>query len=234
MKRILHIVFSALLFLTATGPAHSSDIAAMPDMFKKSIPLELKDGLKLVEVKKRCKDCSPWRFIDYRDNRMPEAVKQEKVSVQAGYTAMYAFPGTEYFANTKIEQSVPGYYENDRTVVIDAIRHECTRKKERIAGYLRDNQKVKEKVESLLPTGKDFIDFEEAAYKSVEYVSCTENVIGLMDATISQVHIFVPKSDIIIAAYLLKQKNARFKNINEFLEMRRGFIESYIDFLLAK
>jgi len=233
MKRI-SVIFSALLFLAASGPARSGDGVAVPDVFKKNIPLELRDGLKLVEVKTRCEDCSPWRFVDYRDNRMPAVVKQEKVSVQAGYTAMYAFPGTEYFANAKIEQSVPGYYENDRTVVISAIKHECARKAERITDYLRDNREVREKVEPLLPKGKNFIDFEEAAYKGVEYVSCTENVIGLMGATISQLHIFVPANDVIITAYLLKQKNAKFKNINEFLEMRRGFIEGYIDFLLAK
>jgi hypothetical protein len=234
MKRISHLICTTLLFLTASGPVHSSDIAAASDVFKKNIPLELIGGLKLVELKKRCEDCSPWRFIDYGDSKMPGVVKQEKVSVQAGYTAMYAFPSTEYFANTKIEQSVAGYYESDRTGVINAITHECVRRKELVTGYLRDNPKVKEKVGPLLPEGKDFIDFEESAYKGVEYVSCTENVIGLMSATISQLHIFVPKSDIIITAYLLKQKKSKFKNINEFLEMRRGFIEDYIDFLLLK
>jgi hypothetical protein len=229
----ISVIFPVLLFLAASGPASSSDGIAVPDAFKKNIPLELRDGLKLVEVKPRCEDCSPWRFVDYRDNRMPEVLKQEKVSVQAGYTAMYAFPGTEYFANAKIEQSVPGHYENDRTVVISAMKHECARKKERITDYLQDNRAAREKVEPLLPKGKNFIDVEEATYKGMEYVSCTENVIGLMGATVSQLHIFVPANDMIITAYLLKQKNAKFKNISEFLEMRRDFIEGYIDFLMA-
>ena len=234
MKTITQFMLSMLLLCGAAGPVHSSGVAGLPELFKNSIPVNLKDGLKLVEVKKRCEDCAPWRLVDFRDNKSPQPFKQEKVSVQAGYTAMYAFPGTEYFANTKIEQSAPGSYDKDRAVVIDAIRTEYARKKELVAGYLRDNPKVRERVDSLLPKDKEAIEFEAGSYKGVEYVSYTENVIGLTGATISQLHFFVPKRELIITAYLLKQKKSRFTTSAEFLALRRDFIEAYIDFLSAE
>lgn len=234
MKTMLHIILSALLFIIAPGSVFASDATALPEAFKKNIPLEFADGLQLLEVKKRCEDCPPWRYVDFRDNKQPEPTRREKISVQAGYTAMYAFPGTHYFANTKIEQSVSGSYDNDKSVVIDAIKHEYARKKELVAEYLQANPKAKERADAALAKGKEYIDFETETYKGFEYVSYTENVIGLTGATISQLHIFSPKSEITITAYLLKQSKSKFNNIDEFLKLRREFIEGYIDFLVAK
>lgn len=231
MEKFFRFLFLFAPLLPISAKADTSDIAAVPRLFKDDIPLELKDGLKLVELSKRCEDCSPWRFVDYYENDRPEKVKQERISVQDGYRAMYAFPGTAYFANVKIEQSVPGHYADDRAIVVDALKHECTRKKERVDVYLRDNRKAKEKVDALISAGKEYIDFEQASYGNVDYVSCTENVIGLTGPGISQVHIFAPKNDIIITAYFLNQKNPKFKNIGEFLHMRKDFIAGYIDFL---
>jgi hypothetical protein len=68
-------------------------------------------------------------------------------------------------------------------------------------------------------------------YKGFEYISYTENVIGLTGNIISQIHIFVPKREIIVTAYLLRQEKAKFSNIEEFLKLRSNFIEGYIEFL---
>ena len=229
MKKFFQML--CLLTPVLTAPAHPADVA-VPGLFKDDIPLALKDGLKLVEIRERCTACSPWRVVDYYDNN--KEVRQEKVSVQDGYTAMYAFPGTAYFANAKIERSVPGHYADDRALVTDVLRHECARKKERVGDYLRDHQEAREKVAAVLPSGKDSLDFEEASYRGIDYVSCTENVIGLTGPVISQLHMFVPARDIIITAYFLNQKNPKFKNSGEFQQMRQDFIAAYIDFLSAK
>lgn len=232
-QRIARRLFPLLLLAVSALPVQAIELVDLPAVFKKTVPERLKEGLKLVELKQRCDDCAPWRSIEYRDNKQPQPIKLERVSVQAGVTAMYAFPGTEYFANTKIEQSAPGMYAKDKAVVIDAIKHEFARKKERVADYLAANSDTKEKVDRLVPKGKDYIEFEQASYKGIEFVSYTENVIGLNGATISQLHMFIPTNDMIITAYLLKQKKAKFSNIAEFLKMRRDFIEDYIDFLTA-
>ena len=202
-------------------------------MFKKSIPAELRGGLRLVEVKNRCDGCPPWRLIDYFSSTSNKPIKQEKVTVQAGYRAMYSYPGTDYFSNTKIEQSAPSQYENDKEIVIDAIKHDYKTKTEWVARYLKENKDYRDKVEPQLIQGKDYISLEENKYKGFEYISITDSVIGLTGGTISQIHIFIPDSEIIVTAYLLWQKNAKFYTMDEFSRLRAEFIEGYIDFIFA-
>lgn len=52
-----------------------------------------------------------------------------------------------------------------------------------------------------------------------------------MGGTISQLQIFIPARDTTVTAYLLAQKQAKFRTIEEFLRLRREFIEGYIEFL---
>ena len=113
MKTNYKILILTLLVLVTACSAQSSSTAAVPEAFKKYIPSELNGGLKLVEVENRCDGCQPWRYIDYYSNDSEDPIKREKVTVQTGYKAMYAYPGTHYFSNTKIEQSVAGEYKND-------------------------------------------------------------------------------------------------------------------------
>lgn len=153
------------------------------------------------------------------------------MSVQTGYRAMYAYPGTEFFSNTKIEQSIPGNLAQDKKTVIEAIVHEYNRKKERIKSYLEQNPGVKEKIGPFKAKGKDYISLEHETLNSYEYISCTENVIGLLGNTISQIHIFVPEQETIITAYLLRQKKSNFKTIEEFLKLKQNFLENYINFI---
>ena len=79
--------------------------------------------------------------------------------------------------------------------------------------------------------GRDYIAFESNTVNGYEVISCTENVIGLLGNVISQLHIFIPEENTIITAYLLRQDNSEFQNIEEFLELRADFIKSYTQFL---
>ena len=226
----LIILLTLLLFVPASN-AQSNSMVVLPEVFKKSIPTELKYGLKLVKVENRCDGCPPWRYINYYSNDSKEPIKREKVSIKIGYRAMYAYPGTYYFSNTKIEQSISGKYQNDKKIVIDAIKHEYKRKKKHIYSYLKENPKLKAKMAPFQAKGKDYMELEEKVYKGYEYISYTENVLGLTGNTISQIHLFVPEKEIIVTAYLLMQKKAKFSTIDEFLKLRQDFIEGYIDFL---
>ena len=229
-QKYIILIFTLLLWATASN-ALMNFTSDLPKIFQKCIPPELKDGLKLVAVENRCDGCQPWRYINYYSNDSREPIKKEKVSVQIGYRAMYAYPNTHYFSNTKIEQSVSGEYQNDKTIVIDALKHEYNRKKKRIYNYLKENPSLKEKMAPFKAKNKDYMELEENIYKGYEYISYTENVLGLTSNTISQIHIFVPEKEIIVTAYLLNQKKANFSTIDEFLKLRLEFIESYIDFL---
>lgn len=230
MKHNYLIIMTLFLWATASN-ALTNSTTNLPKVFQETIPTMLNNNLQLVEVENKCDGCNTWRYIDYYSNESKEPIKREKVSVQSGYRAMYAYPNTHYFSNTKIEQSVSGEYQHDRSTVIDAIKHEYNRKKDRIFAYLNEHPELKEKMAPYKAKNKDYMELEENTYKGYEYISYTENVIGLTGNTISQIHIFVPKKEIIVTAYLLNQKVARFKTIDEFLKLRRDFIEAYIDFL---
>jgi hypothetical protein len=219
------------VLMAGPAPAPAADTPAPPAALAQLVPAGFANGLKRVELKERCADCAPWRTIDFHSNSSPAPVRQEKVSVQAGLSAMYAFPGTQYFANTKVEQSVAGRYAQDKAVVLEALAHECARMKERVADYVGGHPEVKEKLDRVAAKGKDYVEFEQGSYKGYEYASCTQNALGLMGATISQVQIFVPQGETVVTAYLLAQKKPKFQTIEEFLQLRREFIEGYIDFL---
>ncbi len=231
MKLKYPIIHAFLLSFIVACSAQSSDTSDLPDEFKNTIPVEMKGDLKLIEVENRCIGCKPWRYIEYHSNESDKPIKKEKVTVQVGYRAMYAYPGTEYFSNTKIEKSSNGKYEQDKNIVIEAIIHEYNRRKERIATYLNKTPGLKEKMEPYRAKGKDYITLEQETINGYEYISYTENVIGLLGNTISQVHIFVPENEIIITAYLLRQEKSKFKGIEEFLLLKSDFIESYTRFL---
>lgn len=217
--------------LAFAGPAAPSGSPAIPADFSRVVLPALGDGLRLVEIRQRCRDCAPWRVVDFYGKEPGAPSRQEKVSVASGITAMYAYPGTSYFANVKIERSLPGRYEQDRAIVLAALTHEYARKKERLASYLAGNPGIKEQVDRLLPAGKEHIEFERRTSGKVEYATYTENVLGLSSSAISQVHIFVPDEELIVTAYLLNQKDGRFREIDEFLAARSAFIAAWLDFL---
>jgi hypothetical protein len=222
-------------FLLPGACARAAEPPAPPAAFAKLVPTRFANGLALVEIRARCTDCPPWRMVSFYSNSAPNSapgpVRQEQVSVQDGVTAMYAFPGTPYFANTKVERSVAGKYEQDRKVVLEALAHECARMKERVLDYVDGHPEVKEKLDRVAVKGRDYVEFETGRHKGIDYASCTQNALGLMGGTVGQLQIFVPREGTIVTAYLLAQKKAKFQTIEEFLRLRREFIEGYIDFL---
>lgn len=220
--------------LTCSAAAQTVSLGSLSEVFKRSIPAELRGGLKLVELSERCTGCEPWRYVVFNGNASAEPIKKEKVSVISGYRAMYAYPGTQYFSNTKIEQSAPGQFEADRRVVEDAIRHEFGRKKELVERHLAANPQFKERLETRRLQGKDYIEFEQGERNGIPFVTYVENVIGLTGGTISQVHFFVPSTRITVTAYLLKQERQRFANIEEFRRLRHEFIDGHTAFLASR
>lgn len=220
-------LLALMLLAFAAGPAQPADVRPLPTLFAQLVPPSLGAGLQLVQLRRRCEGCEPWRMVDFHSNDTLSPVRREKVSVQAGVTAIYAYPGTDDFANVKIEQSMPGRYAQDRQLVIDAISHEFRRKKERVGAHLGAHPEIRDKVRQLLPAGKEPIEFEQLSRDGIEVVAYTENVIGLTSATISQIHFFVPEREVIVTAYLVRQKHPKFADIGEFLHLRADFIRAW-------
>lgn len=230
VNAVTQIIFGVFaLFLGVSISAQQVTPTSLPLLFQESIPLELTGGLKLVDLQARCNQCDPWRELQFLSPTEP--AKVERVSVTDGYRAMYAFPGTHYFANVKIERSDFGHFESDRDVIERALRHECQRKLTRVERYMAETPGIRERVELLRMPGHPYLEVEEGTRNGISYLSCTENAIGLISSTISQVQLFVPSKRLTITAYLLKQEKMNFKNIVEIRKLRDEFIEGYSDFL---
>lgn len=222
-----------LMLATFAWSAEAAETPAVPSAFAKVVPRELRDGLQLVQVRTRCADCPPWRTVDVVPEELSGHIRQEKVSVRDGITAMYAYPGTDFFANAKMEVSVAGSYERDKAIVTEASEHACARSRQGIAAYLQAHPDAKDKYDRAV-SGRSYVESERGRYKGYEYVWCSQNA-GFANPTgiLSQVHIFLPQREMIVTAYLMKQKTAQFQTIGEFLQRQRDFIEAYIDFLAA-
>jgi hypothetical protein len=117
--------------------AHAADMPAVPAAFEKLVPRAFPDGLRLVELRRRCTDCPSWRIVDVVPDEPSGPVRKEKVSVVDGVTAMYGYPGSGFFANAKIEKSAPASYERDKGVVVEALEHIYVRSRKGAESYLK-------------------------------------------------------------------------------------------------
>lgn len=233
VRKLARTAFMMSMLATLACAAEAAEAPALPAAFANMVPRELRNGLQLVEVRARCADCPPWRTVDVVPEDPSGHIRQEKVSVRDGITAMYAYPGTGFFANAKMEVSAVGSYRRDKAVVTEAIEHACSRSRLGIAAYLKAHPNEKDKYDRAV-AGRAYVESESGNYKGYEYVWCSQNAGNANPtATLSQLHIFLPQQEMIVTAYLMKQKTARFQTIGEFLQLQRDFIEAYIDFLAA-
>ena len=226
--------FSALcisLFVHCVD-AQPIDPQALPPVFQGTVPLGLAGGLALVSLERRCQECAPRREISFYS--LTEPPKQERVSVEDGYSAMYLFPGSHYFANVKIERSLEGQFETDRDVIARSLRHECQRKLINVEDYVAKSPVVREKLEAARMPDRPYLEVERGVAHGIEYLACTENAIGLVSGTISQVQLFMPAKRITVTAYLLKQQKMHFQSIRQFRDLRDAFIDSFAAYLSAK
>jgi len=233
IKTVSRLLLLPLLVLATLARPAAAEPPAAPAAFEKLVPREFADGLRLVEIRPRCADCPAWRSVDVAPAEPGGAVRKEQVSIVDGVTAMYAYPGSGFFANTKVERSAPGRYERDKDILVEALEHVYANGSRHAESYLKAHPEVKEKLDRIV-AGRDYMEFERAQYRGVEYVALTQNaLIANASAMPTQLHIFVPRDDVIVTAYLMKQKTTMFRTVDEFRRSQRAFIEGYIDFLVG-
>ncbi len=217
--RLLLPLLPLLMLATLMSQASAADIP-VPPAFDKLVPRSFADGLQLVEVRQRLADSPSWRSAGY-----------DKVSVIDGVTAMYAYPGSGYFANVKIEKSAPGSYERDQAIVSAALEHAYAQSRPAVAAWLHSHPAIKEQVDRIV-AGRDYVELERGSYKGVDYLVLTQNaMLANPSGMPSQLQIFVPRDGLIVTAYLMKQRTTKFRTLGEFRQSQRAFIEGYIDFL---
>jgi hypothetical protein len=211
-------------------PALAQPAPTVPARFERLAPARFGDGLRLVELRAREQDAPPWRIVEWQAVDVGSAPRREKVSVREGVRAMYAYPGSDYFANAKIEISMPGMYEQDRTLVIGAMEHNYRHNRARTDAYLAAHPEVAAKVAARTVPGKAVSAFERDLVNGIEVVSSTEHALG-QGGAIGMIHFFVPAREAIVTVYLLNQKRNRFRDIEELLRLRANLIEGWTAFL---
>lgn len=228
-KTAARLLLPFLMLTVLAGPA-SAEAPAVPAAFGKWVPREFADGLRLVELRQRCADCAPWRIVEVVADDPAGQARQEKVSVAAGVTAMYAYPGSGFFANAKIEKSLAGRFDGDRAIVSEALEHACVRSRKDVESWLRAHPLDKEKLDRVV-AGRDYVEFERGSYRGVEYMVCTQNGrLASPNAMPAMLHVFMPRAELIVTAYLMKQDSTRFGTLAAFRQAQRAFIEGYIDY----
>jgi len=223
----------SLSLLLPIMPAWAADTPTPtpPAPFAKLVPAAFPNGLKLVDLARVREGGPPWRMVEIPAQQEGAPSRQEKVSIADGVRAMYAFPETQYFTNTKVEFSVPGHYAQDKATVLDALTHACARMKAHVDEYVGTHPDVRAKLERVVAKGKDYVTYETGSVQGHDYALCTQNALNLSGSVPAMLHIFVPQREVIVTAYLLQQKQSKFQTIDEFLTMEREFIDGYAEFL---
>ncbi len=226
VSRLLLAILALCLF-----PAFVQAAPTVPPAFERLVPTAFDDGLRLVELRPRCQGCPRSRVLEFASKDAATPAWKEQVSVQDGVTAMYAYPDTEYFVNVKVEQSMPGMFEKDRSLVIQHLEHTYRHLRGRLDAHLAADPEAAAKMAAHTAPGREPLVFEREQVNGIEVLSYTVNVLGLGGGTISQVQFFVPGRETIVTAYLLAQRQSKFKDIAEFLRLRTAFIQGYTAFL---
>lgn len=216
-----------LLLLTAGAClGQAPDTGQLAPPLRAALPAALPDGLRLVALEPRCDDCAPWRELEFYDNRNSAPVRREKVSVQAGYHALYAYPGCDPFADVRVEQSAPGRFGADRHAVARALRHEFARRRERIRiGVAAGDPKLIARLERLKAGGVDYVEWTAGRSGGVDYLLSSVNDLGA--ATLGQLQIFVPRHEVIVTVTFPANKDRPFETLEQFVRLRDEFIASY-------
>lgn len=221
-------MFAILALCLLPALAQPAPLVAAP--FERLVPTAFGDGLLLVELRARDHDAPPWRMLDWQSTDPGSPPQRDKVSVREAVRAMYAYPGSDYFANVKVETSMPGMYEQDRALVIAALEHNYRHNRARMDARLAADPALRARVAARTAPGREVTAFERETVNGIEVVSYTENGLG-NGGVVGMIHFFVPGRETIVTAYLLHQKRNKYKDIEDFLLLRTAFIQGYTAFL---
>ncbi len=154
------------------------------------------DGVRGVKLDSRPMGGDPWREVFV-------GATKRRVSVVHGYRVMFAYPGTDFFANLKAEQSDPTKYVED---------------KETVRLSLSDAARTEGNVDV-----KDF-KLQGFSGQTLTRRTLTGNTLGITQ-------IFSDEDSVIITIYFLNQapERRKFKTYEEFVSLRDKFVTGYAD-----
>ena len=198
---------------------------------EKLIPKEFPDGLILESLNQRDRNADPWRTVSFMPSIDSKEAEEKQVSVIRGFKAMYAYPGSNFFANVKVEKSAPGQFLVDKKIITEQMHSDTEYTQYHLTQYLDGQPDKKQQLMETMLQGKEYHSFECKSYLGYQYCIAAVNDLKLHRGVLSTVVIFVPQLEVSIVAYLLAQKNAHFDSIQEFVILRKQFIQHYIEHL---
>lgn len=233
MDRGYRLFVVTFVFIIGCAAPALKDTSALPLEFKNNIPMQLRNGMALLEITayRNIKDKS--RPILYANSRTGKDEVKGSVSLLDGYRVMYGVPGTGYFAKMHVEKSVPGQFDRDRAVILGARWHNHQEHTKQLLKVLKEHDDYKAEFESTLTPGQDLLIYQDDSYKNYEYVSSHASVLGLTRNVMGEVCIFNPADEMITTLYILLHSDSKYRTMEEFELMLSDFIEGYIDYIAA-
>jgi len=139
-----------------------------------------------------------------RHRSVVTAEGERRVSMMDGYRVLLAYPGTEYFANVKVERSAPDEYVSDRGVIVAGLEH-----------LAATGGPAKGTVEHRHLRGFDMV--------------CLNNSTINVPGPISMYVLFNDSTQTVVTVYFLNQRaeQRRFQTFEEYAALRDAFLEDY-------
>jgi len=212
--RIMKFISLSICFLLTFSSIGFSQTKATSDPLKAYTKCKVPDDLEIKEVSRYPKSADKFR-------KVKTANGAEKVSVADGYRVMFAYKGLYYYyANVKIEQSVPADYLRDKETIISSLKYFAT---------------AKEATEMILS--------EKSSLNGFEHHGLDRDRIDVGGQVGTHV-LFYDPHQLVITIYFLNQddKNGlaraivgggerKFHNTNEYRSLRDDFLANYSECL---
>jgi hypothetical protein len=203
-------------FLLTFSSIAFSQTKATTDPLKPYTKCTVPGDLEIKEVSRYPKSADKFR-------KVKTANGAEKVSVADGYRVMFAYKGLfYYYANVKIEQSVPADYLQDKETIISSLKYFATAKE---------------------ATGMTFS--EKSSLNGFEHYGLDRDRIDVGGQVGNHV-LFYDPNQLVITIYFLNQDDKnnlaraivgggerKFHNIDEYRSLRDDFLSKYSECLAS-
>lgn len=201
----LHLAILGVALLVSSGLVVRAQ-STNTDPLKSYTTCKVPGDLKIKEVTRRSNN----------DNHREVTTDKgkQKVSVVDGYRVMFAYPDvTYYFANVKIEQSVPDSFAADKEAIVNELKHF-----------------------SSIKTAHPMTFADKTDLNGFEHYGIDREKIDVGGQV--GIHVlFHNEAHLVVTIYFLNQSkavflnNRRFEDIKQYREIRDDFLNSYSECL---
>jgi hypothetical protein len=159
------------------------------------------EGVRGVKLDSRPKTAAPWREVSVGGTA-------RRVSVSDGMRVMYAYPGTDFFANLKVERSAPDSYQDDKDIIQKSLAE--------------------------IAQTDGSADVQDFVLHGFSGQTLTKR--ALSGSTLGITQLFSDEDQMIVTIYFLNQapEKRRFKTFEEFVALRDGFVSGYSECVAKK